>query len=71
MLRERDLFNIGVFRNCVISDNKEIRNLLANLCRLALRGPNRDIANPFDVLIRATRFHQQFRVSVNSLQARS
>lgn len=70
-MRGRDLFDIGVFRNCVISDKEEIRNLLANLCRLALRGPDRDIANPFDVLIRATRVHQQFRVSLNSLQARS
>lgn len=51
-----------VFRDCVQSDSEAIRDSLAKLCRLALRGPTRETADPVNVLLRATTFHQRFRV---------
>lgn len=67
--RERNVFGIHVFQYCVRSHNPNIQRLVAELCRVMLRGLKSNTANPVEVLIRATKFHQQFRVSNQSIHS--
>lgn len=69
VVRERTVFPEGVYQDCVCSDNKKIQQLVAKLCRIALRDVGSITPNPADVVIRATLYHQRFRVSFRLYQS--
>lgn len=64
VVRAQTVFPNAVYQGCVLNDNQGVQRLIAELCRVSLRGPDSGIADPADVIIRATEFHQRFRVSL-------
>lgn len=62
-VRERSVFPDEVYGECVRSDNEQVQNLVGELCRVMVSGADTGIADPTDVVLRATMFHQMFRVN--------
>lgn len=62
------MFHEDVYRDCAHSDNEMLQRKVADLCRTMLRGADTGVADPTDVVIRATMFHQRFRVSLDSIE---
>ncbi|XP_055309882.1 uncharacterized protein LOC129573411 [Sitodiplosis mosellana] len=60
-VRDRTVFPESVYQDCVLSDNEDLQRKVADLCRAMLRGGDTGVADPADVVIRATMYHQQFR----------
>lgn len=64
VIRNRRLFKDEVYADCVLSDDKLVREVCRVLCKVTFRGPNVESAPPVELLLRAVRFHLKFRVSL-------